>query len=245
MAATVNRLLRRGRRPPAQRRCAQPHQRGRRRAHQQPDRARRQSRAARAHPGADRRSSTSPPPRGGNMYVVYLKNAEAVRVAETLRAVLSGESAPAAVASPRRHRSPPRLRRSGSSRSPARRRPVAVAAQRGSARWAARAASIQADPATNALIITAPEAVYRNCARSIDKLDVRRAQVYVEALIVEVTADKAAEFGIQWQAAAATSARNATQGVRRHQLRRARHRHQHHRRRGQPRQRSAAASTSA
>ena len=41
----------------------------------------------------------------------------------------------------------------------------------------------------------------------IDKLDVRRAQVFVEALIVEVTADKAAEFGIQWQDLIGGSAR--------------------------------------
>jgi len=33
----------------------------------------------------------------------------------------------------------------------------------------------------------------------VEKLDVRRTQVYVEALIAEITADKAAEFGIQWQ----------------------------------------------
>ena len=46
----------------------------------------------------------------------------------------------------------------------------------------------------------APEPVYNNLRAIIEKLDVRRAQVYVEALIVEVSADKAAEFGIQWQA---------------------------------------------
>ena len=61
------------------------------------------------------------------------------------------------------------------------------------------AATIQADIANNALIIMAPEPVYNNLRAVIEKLDVRRAQVYVEALIVEVTADKAAEFGIQWQ----------------------------------------------
>ena len=33
----------------------------------------------------------------------------------------------------------------------------------------------------------------------LEKLDLRRAQVYVEALVAEITADKAAEFGIQWQ----------------------------------------------
>ncbi|HWI82675.1 type II secretion system secretin GspD, partial [Ramlibacter sp.] len=58
---------------------------------------------------------------------------------------------------------------------------------------------IQADPATNALIITAPEPQYRQLRAVIDQLDARRAQVYVESLIAEVNADKVAEFGIQWQ----------------------------------------------
>jgi len=58
---------------------------------------------------------------------------------------------------------------------------------------------IQADAATNTLIITAPEPIYRNLRDIIEKLDARRAQVYIEALIVEVSADRAAEFGIQWQ----------------------------------------------
>ncbi|MDO8280892.1 MAG: secretin N-terminal domain-containing protein, partial [Burkholderiaceae bacterium] len=56
-----------------------------------------------------------------------------------------------------------------------------------------------ADAATNSLIITAPEPQYRQLRAVIDKLDGRRAQVLVESLIVEVNADKAAEFGIQWQ----------------------------------------------
>jgi general secretion pathway protein D len=58
---------------------------------------------------------------------------------------------------------------------------------------------VQADPASNAVIISAPDAIFANLKAVIEKLDVRRAQVYVEALIVEITADKAAEFGIQWQ----------------------------------------------
>jgi general secretion pathway protein D len=58
---------------------------------------------------------------------------------------------------------------------------------------------IQADAATNALIITASEPQYRQLRAVIDKLDARRAQVFVESLIAEVSADKAAEFGIQWQ----------------------------------------------
>ena len=57
---------------------------------------------------------------------------------------------------------------------------------------------IQADPATNSLIITAPEPVYRNIRDIIEKLDVRRAQVFIETLIVEVTSDTAAQFGVQW-----------------------------------------------
>jgi len=58
---------------------------------------------------------------------------------------------------------------------------------------------IQADPATNSILINAPDAIYNNLRAALDKLDVRRAQVYVEALIAEITAEKAAEFGIQWQ----------------------------------------------
>ena len=57
---------------------------------------------------------------------------------------------------------------------------------------------IQADASTNSLIITAPDAVYRNLRAVIDQLDVRRAQVYIEALVVEVTSTDASEFGVQW-----------------------------------------------
>jgi general secretion pathway protein D len=57
---------------------------------------------------------------------------------------------------------------------------------------------IQADASTNTLIITASDAVYRNLRGVIDMLDVRRAQVYIESLVVEVSSSKAAEFGVQW-----------------------------------------------
>jgi general secretion pathway protein D len=60
---------------------------------------------------------------------------------------------------------------------------------------------IQADPATNALVITAPDAVYRNIRNVIDQLDVRRSQVYLEAMIVEMSATSAANLGVQWQGA--------------------------------------------
>jgi general secretion pathway protein D len=109
----------------------------------------------------------------GNIHVVYLKNAEAVKLAQTLRTVLSGDTSAASVAAPG----------------------TAVAASTAPT----GAGMIQADVASNALIITASDAVYNNLRAVVEMLDVRRAQVFVEALIAEVTADKAAEFGIQWQ----------------------------------------------
>ncbi|MCS4502977.1 type II secretion system secretin GspD [Arhodomonas aquaeolei] len=58
--------------------------------------------------------------------------------------------------------------------------------------------SIQADAATNSLVISAPPAVQNELAAVIDKLDIRRAQVLIEAAIAEVSADMAAELGFQW-----------------------------------------------
>jgi general secretion pathway protein D len=60
---------------------------------------------------------------------------------------------------------------------------------------------IQADAATNSLIITASDPVYRNLRAVISQLDARRAQVYIEALIVELNSDTNANLGIQWQVA--------------------------------------------
>lgn len=125
----------------------------------------------------------------GNIHVVYLKNAEAVKLAQTLRGVMSGDTSSLAT--------------SGGSASPAG-SPASVSA--GSASSAPSGGGmIQADATTNSLIITAPSNIYNNMRAVIDMLDVRRAQVFVEALIAEVTADKAAELGIQWQGAGATS----------------------------------------
>ncbi len=60
---------------------------------------------------------------------------------------------------------------------------------------------IQADAATNSLIITASDSVYRNLRLVIDQLDARRAQVYIEALIVELNSTRVGNLGIQWQVA--------------------------------------------
>jgi general secretion pathway protein D len=123
---------------------------------------------------------------GGNIHVVYLKNAEAVKLAETLRAIYQGDAGVPAVAAAL---------------------PLGAPAPGGAGQMLATSTTpaatvpgiIQADAATNSIIITAPDAIYNNLRAALDKLDVRRAQVYVEALIVELTADKAAEFGVQWQ----------------------------------------------
>jgi general secretion pathway protein D len=58
--------------------------------------------------------------------------------------------------------------------------------------------TIWADVATNALIITAPPKIMKSLMAVIDKLDIRRAQVQVEAVIVEVDVNKSSNLGVQW-----------------------------------------------
>jgi general secretion pathway protein D len=113
-----------------------------------------------------------PAPPGQGIYVVPLRHMEASAMAKTLSSARIGEQAAA-----------PRPGPGG--------QPAAAAS-------AAAAPIIVADPATNSLIITATDAVYRQLRAVLDKLDVRRAQVFIECLLVEVTSDLAAEFGIQW-----------------------------------------------
>ena len=115
---------------------------------------------------------------GGNIHVVYLRNAEAVRVAETLRGLLSG----AATVSPSTPSTAgsPTTAGAGAASSPV-------------------SSSIQAYALTNSLVIVAPDHVYNSLRTVIEKLDARRVQVYVEALIVEVSASVSSELGFQWQ----------------------------------------------
>ena len=140
----------------------------------------------------DQPTSLGPNSASGNIYVVYLKNAEAVKLAVTLRAALSGSGASAA---PGVTAAPTGVPGIGNLAAAASSQAFGQSAQ------PSTGGQIQADPATNSLIITAPEPQYRQLRAVIDKLDVRRAQVFVESLIAEVNADKAAEFGIQWQGA--------------------------------------------
>jgi general secretion pathway protein D len=60
------------------------------------------------------------------------------------------------------------------------------------------AATIWADVATNALIITAPPKIMKSLMSVIDKLDIRRAQVQVQAIIVEIDVNKSSNIGVQW-----------------------------------------------
>lgn len=134
----------------------------------------------------------------GNVHVVYLKNAEATKLAQTLRAIVSADtSSPATPSSSTTQPQAQTASNSGGLQSTA---PLNNNSQQSQANLPAggTAGFIQADASTNTLIITASEAVYRNLREVIDKLDARRAQVYVESLIVEVNADKAADFGVQW-----------------------------------------------
>jgi general secretion pathway protein D len=139
---------------------------------------------------------------GGNIFIIYLKNAEALRVAQTLRALLSGggdttggQSTLALTPTASLNVSAAATPAAAPAASP---QITASVASGGGVAFTAGGATIQADTANNALLIMAPEPVYNNIRAVVEKLDIRRAQVYIEALVVEVTADKAAEFGIQW-----------------------------------------------
>jgi general secretion pathway protein D len=118
--------------------------------------------------------------KNSNVHIVHLKNADATKLAATLRAVLSGES--------------PNSAASTASQAAASGQVAMASANTG----LTDRSSVQADSTTNTLIITASESVYRNLRGIIEQLDVRRAQVYVESLIVEVSSENAAEFGVQW-----------------------------------------------
>ena len=155
-----------------------------------------------------------PTSEAGNVHVVYLKNADATKLAATLRAVVSSDAS-ALQQNPQ-----------GTSGSSVQANNGAQGGQGGQGNsgnlgpgpstmnqqgnqqqsgGGSGAGWIQADAATNTLIITAPDAIYRNMRGVIDMLDVRRAQVYIESLIVEVNADNAAAFGVQWAGLSGTS----------------------------------------
>ncbi len=148
----------------------------------------------------------------GNLHVVYLRNAQATQLAKVLRGVIAGQSDAPRASDPLATSAPaagtavaqtPGTQQTGASGStggmPSSERLGANGNKDDdSSGFSHNGVSVQPDPTTNTLLISAPEPVYRNLRRVIDQLDQRRAQVLVESLIVEVTASDAAELGVQW-----------------------------------------------
>jgi general secretion pathway protein D len=144
----------------------------------------------------------------GNIWVVHLKNADATKLATVLRAAFGAGASGGAggggggggatnVGGTTPSNAPLGANQPGTAgtggASPQATTPITPSAGPSTGGF------IQADPSTNSLIITAPEPLYRQVRIMIDQLDERRAQVYIESLIVEVTGDNAADFGFQWQ----------------------------------------------
>ena len=112
---------------------------------------------------------------GGDIQVRYLRYADAEKIADKLK----GQ----ATASAKAQGGPPA---------------ATQAATGGGGANVDASVTIWADVATNALIITAPPKIMKSLMGVIDKLDIRRAQVQVEAIIVEVDVNKSSNLGVQW-----------------------------------------------
>lgn len=141
----------------------------------------------------------TPPRNGPNIRVIPLRYADATKLAAVLRGVVGAMPAATATGDPS----------SGSA--------VAMPVTTGGVPGAAAGAFgsswiVQPDPSNNALVVNAPDAVYNAVRAAVDQMDTRRPQVWIEALLVELTAEKAAEFGVQWQALDGV-ANGGTQGV--------------------------------
>jgi general secretion pathway protein D len=152
----------------------------------------------------DRPSTQGGIPGAPGMWVVHLKNADAAKLATVLRAAFAstggGGSGGGGSASPSPSISTPTQLggtagsavSGNNAASPQSTAPLSASAQPSTGGF------IQADPSTNSLIITAPEPLYRQLRAMIDQLDQRRAQVYIESMIVEVAGGDAADFGFEW-----------------------------------------------
>jgi general secretion pathway protein D len=167
----------------------------------------------------------SPESQPGNMHVVYLRNAQATHLAAVLRGALTGQGGLSGDSSVGLNSGSGPSRRNADSGTPSgpggsgmggafnsgpggMSRDVLMGrgnfgggiSNNQQTAFSAGGATVQADPSTNTLIITAPAPLYRSLREVIDQLDQRRAQVMVESLIVEVTATQEAQFGVQWMA---------------------------------------------
>jgi general secretion pathway protein D len=110
---------------------------------------------------------------GGGTYVRYLRYADAEKLAPKLKEQITGQ-AQATPGTP------------GAATTPS------AQADKGTMIWA--------EPETNALVITAAPKQMRQINAIIDKIDIRRMQVLVEAIIADVTEDKSAQLGVNWAA---------------------------------------------
>ncbi|MCM2381020.1 type II secretion system secretin GspD [Pseudomonas marginalis] len=158
-----------------------------------------------------------------NMHVVYLRNAQASKLAQSLRGLLTGESDSGVSDDARGKLSAMggngKNTQGTSNAQNSSGTPTGSGVQSGYGQttgstpstsgtstenqdtaFSAGGVTIQADATTNTLLISAPDPLYRNLREVIDMLDQRRAQVVIESLIVEVGEDDATEFGVQWQA---------------------------------------------
>ncbi|TFY88580.1 type II secretion system protein GspD [Pseudomonas nabeulensis] len=153
-----------------------------------------------------------------NMHVVYLRNAQAGKLAQSLRGLLTGESDSGTSDEARgklsamggtgqgtqtgnTQNSSGTPTGSGVQSSYGQDKPSTGSPSNDQdTAFSAGGVTIQADATTNTLLISAPDPLYRNLREVIDMLDQRRAQVVIESLIVEVNEDDATEFGVQWQA---------------------------------------------
>jgi general secretion pathway protein D len=118
---------------------------------------------------------------GGDTQVRYLRYADAEKIAAKLREQIQGITAAAqGGAGP-----------GGGAAAPP---PAAQGA-------IDRSIGIWAEPETNALVVTAPPKIMRSVMAIVDRLDIRRAQVLVEAILVEVSGDKSMDLGVNWAVA--------------------------------------------
>lgn len=154
------------------------------------------------------------PEAGGSIEVIYLKNAVASEVAQMLRAILSadpstakaagalsGEGAASTALNPNRQSGlGSGGGAAGSGQQAAGNNTGTTASGWQTGNGLVQGSYVQADVANNAILISAPNIVIERLRKVIKQMDLRRAQVYVEALIAEVNSDTAAQFGFQWQA---------------------------------------------
>lgn len=147
-----------------------------------------------------------PTANNGNIWVVPLKNAEATKLAVTLRAIVAADATLSAQVGGTPGQ--PGTVNPALNQQPANQQANAAPGASGSSAATSALTSssnpttggiIQAEPATNSIIITASEPLYRNLRHVIEQLDRRRTQVYIESLIAEVSSTNAEELGIQWQ----------------------------------------------